>query len=415
MLITNIKPEDAPNIYEEFAAEIGDTHWRRRVHLCRQDIKGNGLLDELIREENQIAFQLDKLAHFKEKYGRIPKYFDEDVLPALGYAAQILSIMNITPSARENLRRRVHGAFKNPEDLRGLRLEITAASHFSRSGKRVTFPEFTGEGTFDLLVEDFHGTALEVECKSISEDKGRKIHYREALDFFALIRNNKSINNLDFGLSVAITIPDRLPSRHDGRMKLAKEVCSHASHLKSCILPSGEKLNIRKFEFSELTGSKPNAKKQELRKLIDRTTGTHNCHGVLYQTKSGGALVLAIQSERDNTMVKAIFKTLSDASGRQLTGNRAGLLIAGVGISHNQLESLAQEDVDRTEKNTALSNAAHRFLSSGERDHIVGLSFLSQTRVVQNNLGGYSSGGSSYCFLNPLSNFWSNNFKNIFP
>jgi DNA-directed RNA polymerase subunit alpha len=37
-----------------------------------------------------------------------------------------------------------------------------------------------GGGTFDLLVTDIGSDGVEVECKSVSDDKGRNIHRREA-------------------------------------------------------------------------------------------------------------------------------------------------------------------------------------------------------------------------------------------
>ena len=85
------------------------------------------------------------------------------------------------------LRRRVHGAFKNPDDMRGLRLELSAATHFARRARKLAWPEMTGEGTFDLLIQDVGPRGLEIECKAISEDKGRRIHKREVLDFYRLL------------------------------------------------------------------------------------------------------------------------------------------------------------------------------------------------------------------------------------
>jgi hypothetical protein len=71
--------------------------------------------------------------------------------------------------------------------MRGLRLELSAATHFARRARKFAWPEMTGEGTFDLLVQDVGPRGLEIECKAIPEDKGRKIHKREVLDFYRLL------------------------------------------------------------------------------------------------------------------------------------------------------------------------------------------------------------------------------------
>ena len=70
---------------------------------------------------------------------------------------------------------------------------------------------------FDLLVTDMGNDGVEVECKSVSDDKGRNIQRREALDFHHLmIREMAHIRRtLRIGLSVVLTC--RSPSAGEAR------------------------------------------------------------------------------------------------------------------------------------------------------------------------------------------------------
>ena len=190
MLLTELSTARIPDVYQQFAAVIGDSHWRSRVGQIKQEIRGNRFLAQHLESENALAYQFEHLRELTAKFGRIPPWEANNhaIYPATSFAAQVLSIMEAAPRQFSGqLRRRVHGAFKNPDDMRGLRLELSAATHFARRARKLAWPEMTGEGTFDLLVQDVGPRGLEIECKAISEDKGRKIHKREVLDFYRLL------------------------------------------------------------------------------------------------------------------------------------------------------------------------------------------------------------------------------------
>ncbi len=213
MLMTEIATEKISDMYQRFARVVDDRHWRKRVHALKQEMKGNRFLSEYIHAENAVVFQLEHLRELHAKYRVVPlkEIENKDIYPAAGFAAQILSIMDASPAAQaECLRRRVHGAIKNPDDMRALRLELTAATHFIRRGYHVSWPEMNGQGTFDLLVEDLGSNGLEIECKSISANKGRKIHQREALEFFAVLWPylKPVMHSLRTGLSLSLLCRD---------------------------------------------------------------------------------------------------------------------------------------------------------------------------------------------------------------
>jgi hypothetical protein len=138
MLSTELYSKDIPQIYAEFAELVGERHWRHRVTLLRQEIRGNRFLAHFHAEENAIAFQLERLAELRDQYGTVPLAAcnDHAIYPAVAFATQILSYLKSSDrDFSERMRRRVHGAFKNPADLKAIRLELTAATHFLRRKK----------------------------------------------------------------------------------------------------------------------------------------------------------------------------------------------------------------------------------------------------------------------------------------
>ena len=419
MLLTELRTDEIPSLYERFAAVVGDKHWKHRVASIRQEIKGNAMLREYLMGENAIAFHLDRLREMADKYGRVPPWEvnNQDHYSAASFAAQVLSFMDAYPGPlATQFRRRVHGALKNLDDMRGLRLELAAATHFLRRGRTVSWPELSGEGTFDLLVSDIGPNGLEVECKSISADKGRKIHTRESLDFFSLLyRYLKAMAaGLCAGLSAAITVPARLPTSFLERQSMAKEVAAAIFHGESVALAGGCSVRITEFDVSDL-GDIPNAENsRDVRAAVDFVTGTSNRHGLVIGARSGGALALAIQSAADDSYMDAVFDTIKDSAARQLTGKRGGMFFVGLqGISGSQLLSIVDQDSDPTQASTALRLGVSRFLSSAGRDHVVGVGFLSESGLSPVQHGLLDSGGTAYYFPKRQSPFWSESFSGL--
>lgn len=420
MLLTELRTADIPDIYRDFAAFVGEGHWRQRVKLLKSEIRGNRFLAEYLESENAIAYQLDHLAQVRSRFGAIPfaETNNRQIYPAISFAAQVLAMAGASSrSLSEQLRRRVHDAIKKPEAMRALRLELTAATHFARRGRRLSWPEMTGGGTFDLLVEDIGPQGLEVECKSIGEDKGRKIHKREALDFYGLLwpHVQPTIKGLKTGLSAVLTLPGRLPERHAERVRLARDFGRVIFQGADASLHDGSAARVREFDPTVL-GDIPNGQpKEQVRAAIDEVTGTQNRQTMVVGTNAGGALALTLQSIQDDALLKAIFDTLSDSARRQFSGRRGGMFVVGLhGIGGDQLLSVAQQDQDPGEAPSALRMAVSQFLGGSDRDHVVGVGFLSEGALQPLEHGLLESSGTAYYFPKRESPMWAEDFAGLF-
>lgn len=419
MLALDVHTAQVPEMFQRFSTAIGEEHWRKRVRQCKQEMKGNIFLREYLIQENEIAFQLDQLSELAHRLGRIPPAEAENrsVYPALALVVQTLSVLDSSAKDdAERFRRRLHGAFKNPADMRGLRLELVAATHFARRGNRISWPETTGTGTFDLLVEGDGRAPLEVECKSIGEDKGRRIHRRELIDFATLLKPHlrSTTSGLRRGLSVVVTVPDRLPSSHRERVDFAKVLGRVIFAGSACHLADGTTVRMTDFDAAQVnTSRRPDPR--ELRATVDAISGTNNRSAIVIGTHEGGMLALTIQSQRDDALMTSVLDTLSDAAKRQLTGSRAGMLMTGFdGLDGEQLRSIAAQDQDSSQPATALRVAVSRFLSSATRNHVVGVGFVSRSALRPLTSGLVESGGTAYYFPKRESSFWCDGFSGMF-
>ncbi|MBI3730579.1 MAG: hypothetical protein HY254_19895 [Burkholderiales bacterium] len=420
MLLTEVQTAHIPEIYEEFCSVIGENHWKKRVANLNQEIKGNRFLKDFLYQEYNIAYQLENLRELKEKFHYFPpqELNNRSNYAAVSFAAQSLSIIKAAPKDfSEKFKRRIHGAFKNPGDMRGLRLEIKAATHFTIRGLKISWPEMTGIDRFDLLVEGLGTRVLEIECKSISSDKGRKIHQREILDFYNLLMPELSIvkKSLSTGLAAVLTIPGRLPTQYKDRRELARRISSQILIAKNTTFIDGAHIRFSEFDLSMLDSGNLKSNQKILRETIDSLTGTLNREAMLIGTSAGGAFALVIQSEEDDKLLSTIFDTLSDSAKKQFSRNQGGMFLVGLhGISADQLTSIATQDNDSSQQSSALRIEVSEFLSSNERDHVIGVGFLSENDLPQVSEFTVESSGSAYFFPKKESSLWSNDFSNLF-
>lgn len=419
-LLTEMRTADIPATYQRFADVVGDRNWTHRAAQIRAAIKHNRFLDSYLRSENEVAFGLDDCGELIKRYCGLPNdvVSNRGLYPAISFAAQSMSMMDLaTPVEAERLRKRVAGAFQNPDDMRALRLELTVATHFARRGHQLQWPEMAGSGTFDLLVTDIGKSGVEVECKSISNDKGRKIHRHEALEFHHLMIGELAHirKTLRLGLAVVLTVPDRLPTRYTDRLALAKRTRRQITLGQGELLQDGSHIRITEFDLSRLGDIAKDRRDKVARQIIQDVTNTQNREGMLMSTDAGGALAFVVQSAIEDDFLDATFKRLSEAAKWQLSRSRPALLMAGFdGLDGDQLNLIAEQDKDANQPPTALAIKVSRFLAADYRDYVVGVGFLSRGALRPLTEGVFDNGGTAYYFPKRESSFWCDDLGGLF-
>lgn len=423
MLLTELQTQHIPYFYRQFDAMLGAKHWLGRVRQCEDALRGNRFL-EYLRDENSIAYGLRNIHELVAKYPReVPPHLldDEALYPAASFAAQVVSLHdNFSADEKRKLVRRIYGGFKKPDDLRGLRLEISASTHFVTRGFQVEWAETIGAGRFDLLVTRDDGFALEVECKSISTNKGCRVHEQEVCEFLGILHPElKSvIGTVERGLAVVITVPDRLPSSYTERRELARNLKRHVLAGKSGATADGTSVRLIDYDFAALGPEPYRRSPHDLRGALDQVTGTQNRAAVILGTKRGGQAAIVIQSAKDDTFMHTTFATLRRAANEQLTGARAGMLwVSFENISAHELTKLSEDDSTPGRTPSALVVEVSEFLRSSSRPHLVGVGFTSGTELTRPGGGGsspVSMSGAAYWFARRESPRWDDSFSGLF-
>lgn len=411
---------EIPSVFVRFKNLIGDHHWVKRVNLIKDEIRGNPFLRDYLFDENAIAIGLVLCSNLTQRYGQIPVNTSDcrPIYPCMAFAGQVLSIIDMsTANQARQLVRRIHGALKNPDDMRALQLELVTATHFTKRGHSVAWPEMDGSGTMDLVISGLGPSGLEVECKSISEDKGRKVHKRGALDFYHLLapKLNSVGNNLRVGLALVLTVDGRFPTAFKDRVQLARAVSKNLFSGRTVNELPGANLRVSEFDPSILGAIGSDGVPVITRAAVDQITQTNNREAMIVGRKSGGAVVFVVQSSGDDTLLPHVFDTLARSANKQLSKSRPGLFLVGLhGIEAESLISVAEQDFDLHQPPTALRWHVSDFLSGQSRDHVVGVGFISKSGLQPESAGSIASGGSAYVFPKKESPFWNDDFAGLF-
>lgn len=415
MIATEINLLDFSKTFSRFQSVVGEEHWINRVLLIGQEAKGHPHLKDLLDKENSLALKLDELTAEFKKYGLIRRRTCRNVgyYPAIALVTQFLSLYDYAPDEKKSfLLRRIQSSFNNPNDLRSIRVEFSAATHFARRGYTLTWPEMEGIGNFDLLVEDLGENGLEIECKSISEQTGRKISTRDALNFFNEVRQTTLSTSgvVSGGLAVVLTVNAKISNVQADLLRAIKQILLGENEIQD------RNFNIKahKFGLSMIENLDFSQSNPATRKLIDQITQTENRESMIVGN-SKRAIVFILKHEDSDTTLRKIYSTLKDSASRQPTKTRPVFYIVGFeDISKEQLVEIASQDLDANNDPTGICIATSRFLNSQERNHVAGIGYLSTCDYEQTEVRGTVGAGSIYFFTNKESPMWHENMEGLF-
>jgi hypothetical protein len=170
---------------------------------------------------------LAKARQYRKNTGRLPK--GEEYHPLYAFLIPAHRIHTALPAvARPPFEGRLRDAVNGANGARPFAYEIGIATHLMQKGWDVDFVDYSGEARFDFLAR--HGAAeIEIECKTTSNDTGRKIHSQEMNRLADLLLPvTQQLIERRGCHRILLTVPDRLG-------KSAHELSSIASTVSAAV------------------------------------------------------------------------------------------------------------------------------------------------------------------------------------
>lgn len=423
MLSRDLEQAKIPEIFASFSALVGEDVWLEQESAINREIDVRPSLADFLLEQNRVVLALAACTSAAQRNrGRLPWSLTSDpqYLEAFVFAWRVTQLATaasqLTRKRHSIFLKRVREALRAPHMLRAMQMEATVATHFVAAGRRVLFPELgSGSETYDLLVEDLGPAGLEIECKVVTVDKGRKIHMAESKELLALLAALPCIQHAarlgKRGLAIRVTVPKRLPDRAHW-----EAFCDGISTaiLSGCSVPTPDGTKVRLFDFDPvILGRLETPASTTTRKAIESITGAVDRHLMLFRPSdnAGGIVAVVLDSEQPDSMLYELFDTFANSAGRQLTGKRPGALFASFeGITAQQLGELGTMPA-QTGEHSALEWKASDFLETTPLSHVVGVGFLSDPDYSS---AESASGGTAFWIPKPVGSHWHPSFSGIF-
>jgi hypothetical protein len=402
LLSTSAYSAEFPARFKRFEEELGAPLWRKRATKLREEIRGNRYLQQYLIDENRIVFALDRIASHLAERRPLPPLDMGDIgqYEAVTFVHQCVDLFDSLrkPTAKSFVGR-VRGCMQNPDDMRGLALEILVATNLIKSGCDVSVAD---GGTYDWLGE-MHKSEFEVECKSISRDAGQAIHQRPAHGLARLVKLgiHGLIRSLSTGLIIDLCVPARLPADQRAQQELVTLI-KRALLTAQSVKESNGSCAISQFKLEEFPLAS-NPKEETIRDFVQKQLGVRDSWIVCFYDPGKYTVFLSIRSDISNRVVEAAIDVAKYAADKQLTGARPGALF----IKFESLTGVELEDVGREERASSPTNLriqTSQFLNSG-RDHVASITFLADGSLIRRPEGAYTREGVTYTFENKKSKF----------
>ncbi|MDH1561438.1 hypothetical protein ACSMFQ_11360 [Ectopseudomonas chengduensis] len=410
-MLTNLLVNDFPSVYAALVEAFPHKPWLRRTETLDQHARSTPLQHALARKNNGIAYSLSLFD--QHGLGLMDTPDEPEIIVALCLMAQALALTKASDGrARSRLLKRLEGAFRNPDDMRALQMELHTATHLHRLGSRVEWSdECSGQETYDMLIISSSGQEVEVECKTWSEDKGVAITAEQAAGLLQHLDGIKTklIEIVKPGevLAVTFTVAAGLPRGEPEQRRLALDL------VEAIVESQTEKVDAGQISFLKLPAPLIRQLEADDRitycsQLVDAAAGP----AVGYRAVIGDrqrAIVVELRSERVSKKFSRMLKDAKHAIRDQMTGTRPGCLVVRLeGISGPEL-------LERiTEAGSVPTVFAHALFQDEQHEHLDCIVWMSDPALQELAPGIGSSQSVSYVMRRSQGRYSNLNLGIIF-
>jgi hypothetical protein len=181
-IVPEIRGTDFTDVFGRFLAITGIEPWERRIDSIRQQLNQNRFLEPFLMERHaELAFF--HLMESRARTGELPlTIVGSGQYQPYAFITTLASTYDrLNTVGQVYLRGRLLKGLGDNDGLLSLQHEISTAAALMLQGFDVDFWDMESRGRFDFLPHRA-GTEIEVECKMVSGDLGRKIHPRKMVE-----------------------------------------------------------------------------------------------------------------------------------------------------------------------------------------------------------------------------------------
>lgn len=383
LLKTDIDRRELEFALPRFLGIAGVQHWQQRVSDLRRWRINNPLYDDYLQERHSFELAFARLAAYRRSTGRII-WPPPDVALIRFYNMALITVPvydRLSEAGRRRLAGSLRGALRSEFGLGPKAFEFQIATHLMGKGFDVGLHDLENGGGFDFLATK-DGLEVEVECKHISADIGRKIHKKRLLDLGIafLPKVDALARSLEGGRLLIVRLPDRLTGNIAQSQDIVSTMLSALQRDQSA--PGAccrvNTLNVPFDPQNPAFSKERKATTDELKALFQPVAQLEN-RNVIFQVWPGRSVVgVLIESEKPDNVLRDIIETLAGDAKRQLTKRRPAILCAHLSdLDGDQLVDLASMPSESNPLNYSLSDLVAR------RPHVHTVALMAKGRIIE--------------------------------
>lgn len=405
---TDLRDHEFPELYRRLLTLFPDKPWLKRVASLQHLINENPISKSWLWQVNIVAYGL--AAFDTHGLDQIEIESWDAVKEAMIFICQVLDIHDTAPSDNARmLRGRIRGALNNPGDMRGIRFELGMATHLFRQGCSITWTdEHRGDETFDFLADVPGAGSVEVECKTLSADKGepiaRDIAYAFINCLFPKIEPALPFQGR-FLYTISLVFQSNIPKNTTVQATIAADVANAIKHEEHSV---GGVCSI----YLKALDLKTLEEGLELEHLLDYSNqmlGYEPAYQVIKDLGEARYLAVRVQSVVASKLESAVNDLAKRAIRKQLTGKRPACLVMRIERhSGESLEALAEDE------NNWLATRATKLLKNPAHAHLAAVVFVSSPAVTKVTDSSETEQSKTYIFESEQSEYSSLGLNHLF-
>jgi hypothetical protein len=376
----------------------------KRVTGFEKQERVNPLLAAHFRENFGLEYALAEARKYRRNTGRLPKAQEYDplysfVIPAQRIHAALPAVAKIPFEGR--LRDAVNGA----HGTRPFAYEISIGTHLMQKGWDVDFVDYSGAARFDFLARQ-DAIEVEIECKTTSNDTGRKIHRQEVNRLADLLLPVRQLLADRRGCHrILVTIPDRLAKSNDELNAIAS--CVDAAAKNGGPVSSDSARAEYTFESLD-TWPEPDRDPDAAVAFFEGRFGRQNAHLVFHGRPGFSIVAIMITSAKADSVVDTISEQAKEAA-EQCSGTRPAL------IALHLVDQLSRDDLQSLLRTSnGLHAITHAVFQNANRLHVDSIAFTVPQVRRSTQPGARWLSGDLVMLNNPNPRFACPELRSIF-
>ena len=402
-------PGEIPAQMARLVAITGWNPWRHRLAWLQEQVQANPTMPYFIVERFGLELAFDQVRRHYKQSGRYP--WPPETAEQLRFYSVLAMITRchhrLSSAGKTRLKGMLEDALKSDYGIAPLAFELKIVAHLMMRGFDVIFHDMEEGGGFDYLAKN-NDVEIEVECKFVSGDIGRKIHLKKFHQLGTVLLS-ETANVLDHdcgGCLIHISIPGRLEGNdkqhHEIRHLMSQAIADRTTSAKM----NGYEVSITEFlvgdsPFRQLPPEKISLK--HVQQFLSDKFGIENKNVLVHFSPSKGVVLVVVESVMKDAVLKGIHRQLKYSASNQFSGDRPGILCC-------ELADLTEEQLlafrNYEDEGTGLQFMVSDLLARRPQIHTVAFTTPGTVRVQRSTMGttrrtSAQETGTAYTFRNP--------------